>query len=197
MPWRRRSRLHGLPRSYSFNFQADRTYHQGRNRSGSRLYIADIETLDEPVLYLEDVDHHSVGQEIALWVTHHRMNFDNDFPLAIGRDLDGLNIGIDHRPLTLPIAAHLIASVDVATFHSICPNDVGVHGRENAFAVPAIEEGIDSSQEFHVIRHSVLPFMAKCSFRDRDVDTEPDHSNTRPGALSLDEFGIPGKPLCD
>src|ERR1700721_3509850 len=88
MPWRRRSRLHGLPRSYSFNFQGDRTYHQGRNRSGSRLYIADIETLDEPVLYLEDVDHHSVGQEIALWVTHHLMNFDNDSPLAIGRDLD-------------------------------------------------------------------------------------------------------------
>jgi len=25
--------------------------------SGRRLYIADIETLDEPVLYLEDVDH--------------------------------------------------------------------------------------------------------------------------------------------
>ena len=35
---------------------------------------------------------------------------------------------------------------------------VGVHGRENAFAVPAIEEGIDSSQEFHVIRHSILSF---------------------------------------
>jgi len=46
--------------------QPDRTYQQCRMTSGSRLYIADIETLDEPVLYLEDVDHHSVGQEIAL-----------------------------------------------------------------------------------------------------------------------------------
>ena len=42
-----------------------------------------------------------------------------------------------------------------------------------------------------------LPFMAEYSFLDRDVDTEPDHSNSRPGALSLDEFGIPGKSLCD
>jgi hypothetical protein len=39
--------------------------------------------------------------------------------------------------------------------------------------------------------------MAEYSFQDRDVDTEPDHSNSRPGALSLDEFGIPGKSLCD
>jgi len=52
---------------------------------------------------------------------------------------------IDHRPLTLPIAAHLIVSLDVATFHSICPNEVGIDGRKNAFDVPAIEEGIDSS----------------------------------------------------
>jgi hypothetical protein len=132
----------------SFSFADNPTEHTSKAAwygSGSRLYIADIETLDEPVLYLEDVDHHSVGQEIALWVTHHLMNFDNEFPLAVGADLGGFDMRIDHRPLTLPIAAHLIASVDVATLHSICPNDVGMHGRENAFDVPAIEEGIDSS----------------------------------------------------
>ena len=91
--------------------------------SGTGLYIADVETLDQPVLYVEDVDHNSVGQEIALWVTHHLMNFDNEFPLAVGRDLDGLDMWINDCPLTFPIAAHLIAPVYVATFHSICPND--------------------------------------------------------------------------
>ena len=53
-------------------------------------------------------------------MTHHLMNFDNDFPLAIGQDLDGLDMRIEHRPLTFPIAAHLVASVDVgglAQFH--------------------------------------------------------------------------------
>ena len=44
---------------------------------------------------MEDVDHHSVGQEIALWITHHLMNFDNDFPFGRGRDLDGLDMWID------------------------------------------------------------------------------------------------------
>jgi hypothetical protein len=59
--------------------------------------------------------------------------------------LGGDSIAPDLGPLTIPIVAHLIASLDVATFHSICPNEVGIDGRKNAFDVPAIEEGIDSS----------------------------------------------------
>jgi hypothetical protein len=31
-----------------------------------------------------------------------------------------------------------------------------MHGREDALNVAAIEKGIDPSEEFHVIRHSVL-----------------------------------------
>jgi hypothetical protein len=88
-------------------------------------YVADIETLDQPVSHLKDVGHRSVGQEIAFRVTHHLMNFDSDFSLAVGRDLDGLDMRIDDRPLTFPIAADLITSVNVAAFHSVCPNVTG------------------------------------------------------------------------
>jgi hypothetical protein len=56
------------------------------------LWVADIETLDQPVSHPEDVHHQSVGQEIALGVAHNLMNFDNDFPLEVGRDLDGLDM---------------------------------------------------------------------------------------------------------
>jgi hypothetical protein len=85
------------------------------------------------------------------------MNFDNDFSFAVGRDLDRLDMRIDDRPLTFPIAAHLITPVDVATFHSICPNDIGMHGRENALDLAAVEKGIHSSEQFLIIRHSVSP----------------------------------------
>src|SRR5689334_5330956 len=56
--------------------------------------------------------------EFCSYHAHQLMNFDNDFPLAIGRDLDGLDMRIEDRPLTFPIAAHLVASVDVATLPS-------------------------------------------------------------------------------
>src|SRR5437764_8692035 len=88
------------------------------------------------------------------------MNFDCDFPFAVGRDFDRLDMRIDDCPLTFPITAHLITPVHVATFHSICPNDIGMHGRENALDLAAVEEGIDSSEEFHVIRHSVSPLSS-------------------------------------
>ncbi len=83
------------------------------------------------------------------------MNFNYHFPLAVWQDFEGLDIGIDDGPLAFPIAAHLIPSVDVAPFHSICPNAFGMHGRENALYVATIEESIDSSYELRVIRHAV------------------------------------------
>jgi hypothetical protein len=56
-----------------------------------------------------------------------------------------LDMRIDGCQLTLPIAAHPIKSVDVAPVHSIRPNDLGIHGREDALNVAANEDGIDPS----------------------------------------------------
>ena len=55
-----------------------------------------------------------------------------------------LHMRIEDRPLAFPIAAHPIAPVDVATFHSICPNHIGMHGRKDSLDVATIEELIDS-----------------------------------------------------
>src|SRR4051812_39555047 len=109
--------------------------------------VGDIKTPDQPISYVEDVDRQSVGQEIAFEITDHLMHFDCDVALAVRRDLERLKMRIDDRPLTFPIAAHLITSVHVATLHSVFPNDIGVHGRENALDVAGIEEGIDSPEE--------------------------------------------------
>ncbi len=49
--------------------------------------------LDQPVSHLEDVDHQSVGEDIAPRVRYHLMNFDNDLALAVGRDLEGSTCG--------------------------------------------------------------------------------------------------------
>ena len=57
--------------------------------------------------------------------------------------LDGLDMRIDDRPLTFLIEADLIAPVDVATIHSICPNHIGMHGREDSLDLATIEEFID------------------------------------------------------
>jgi hypothetical protein len=56
----------------------------------NELHVTDIETLDQAVLDLEDVDHELVDQEIALTIAHDLMNFDDDFPFPRGQDLEQL-----------------------------------------------------------------------------------------------------------
>jgi hypothetical protein len=41
----------------------------------------------------------------------------------------------------------------MAAFHSICPDDVVVHGREDALHVASVEPVVDALEEFHWIRH--------------------------------------------
>jgi hypothetical protein len=47
-----------------------------------------------PFRIWKTLDYESVGQDIALRVNYHVMNVDNEFPLAIGRDLDELDMRI-------------------------------------------------------------------------------------------------------
>ena len=76
---------------------------------------------------------------VAVEIADDLMHFDNDFPLGSIREFDRLDARIDHRPLACPILTHPINSVNVAAFHSICPHDVLVHGREHARQVASVE----------------------------------------------------------
>ncbi len=61
-------------------------------------------------------------------------------------EANGFNMGIDHGPLTCPIAAHFVATVDVAAFHAVGPSDVGLHGGENAFHVASVKAFVKAGQ---------------------------------------------------
>src|SRR5579884_165621 len=102
---------------------------------------------------MERVGYELLLQEITLTVTHYLVNFYDHAAVTARRDLERLDMRINDCPLTLPIAAHLIASVDVTTFHSVCPSYIGVHGREDGLDVALIEQRIDPLQEFHFFRH--------------------------------------------
>jgi hypothetical protein len=63
------------------------------------------------------------------------MNFDDDFPLAVSRDLERLDMSIEDCLIDVSNSCASRRVRGRATLHSICPNYVGVHGRENAFDV--------------------------------------------------------------
>src|SRR3982074_113473 len=85
------------------------------------------------------------------------MDFHNDFPLRVAGERDWLNVRIDHRPLTCPVAAHFVASVDMTAFHAIGPNDLLVHGGEHRLHATSVEAVVNTFKELHFVRHSNLP----------------------------------------
>ena len=93
-------------------------------------------------------------QQVALEVANDLMNLDNDLSPESTGELDRINARIDHRPLASPVAANLIASVDMAALHSICPDHILVHARKDAFHVASIEPLVKAFQDFQLIEHS-------------------------------------------
>ena len=99
------------------------------------------------------VTDHFIREEVAVEVADDLMDLYNDFSIGAKGELGRLDVRIDHRPLVCPILTHSINSVYVAAFHSICPHDFLVHGREHALHVASVEPIVNTLQKLHFIRH--------------------------------------------
>src|SRR5712671_181825 len=118
---------------------------------------ADIKALDQPVFDSKHVTGDLIRQKIPVEVAHNLTYFHNHVTFGDVCERDRLDVWIDHRPLTCPVAAHFVASVDMTAFHSICPNDLLVHGSEHRLHVTSVEAVVNTFKELHFIRHSNLP----------------------------------------
>src|SRR6266566_3222028 len=96
------------------------------------------------------------------------MDFHNHFAFGAVDERDRLDVRINHRPLTCPVAAHFVASVDMTAFHAVCPNDILVHGCEHRLHVTSVEAVVNTFKEVHFVRHSNLasswPTLAQTPF---------------------------------
>ena len=97
------------------------------------------------------------------------MDVDNNFSRGASRESHRLDVWIDHRPLTCPVAAHAIPSMNVPTLHPIGPRDIRVHCRENALHGTSVEPVINMFEKFHFVGHSIsvhrLPTNCNSHFR--------------------------------
>src|SRR5207245_11784125 len=85
------------------------------------------------------------------------MDVHNHFAFAAVGERDRLDVRINHRPLTCPVAAHFVASVDMTAFHAVCPNDILVHGCYHRLHVTSVEAVVNTFKEVHFVLHSNLP----------------------------------------
>src|ERR1700746_3668609 len=79
---------------------------------------------------------------------------------------------IDHRPLAHPIATDAVASVNMPTFHSICPDDILVHCHEHILHVASVEPIVEKFEEFHFAGHQSLHSPFSLSKAGRKIPIE-------------------------
>jgi hypothetical protein len=72
------------------------------------------------------------------------MHLDDQFGFWAFRKRNRLDARIDGCPLSRPVTSHSFAPVNMAPFHSVCPNDIFVQGREHCLHVASIEAIVDS-----------------------------------------------------
>jgi len=114
----------------------------------------DFHRLDQAARKGEPMAYVLIGKNCSSQVAHDLMHFDDDFPLESFGELERLDVRIDHRPLACPVAAHSLATVDVAAVHSIGPDDVLVHRGEERLRVASVEPVVETFEKFDFIRHS-------------------------------------------
>jgi len=77
-----------------------------RSTPSGRSRTPDVEALDQPIFEPKYVADQFVREEIAVEVAHDRMDFDEEFAVRSSGELYRLDMRINHRPLTCPVATH-------------------------------------------------------------------------------------------
>ena len=108
------------------------------------LCAADIKALDQTVFDSKYVTDYLFCEKIPVEVAHHLMDFHNYVPFRAVSERDRLDVRIDHLPLTYPVAAHFVTSVDMTAFHAICPNDILVHSCEHSLDITSVEAVVNT-----------------------------------------------------
>ena len=75
---------------------------------------------------------------------------DNGAALGIHFNLHRLHMRVDHAPLPRPVSPHSLVPVDIAAFHPVGPDHVGMHQRQHGVELPRIEPAISGGQDFPV-----------------------------------------------
>ena len=87
-----------------------------------------------------------VDQEVASGVVDNLVYCDDPATVLIGLDVKRFDVRVQGSKLACPILAHLVFSVDVASFPAICPFHFWVHARDYRLNVTGVEIAIGDGE---------------------------------------------------
>lgn len=95
-----------------------------------------------------------IDQKFAFAIMHHLVHFHNPSASLIGAYLHRLHVWIKQCPLARPVVAHALMPVDEAALHSVRPDHVRTHARQNCIDPAGIEIEVCSLKQLAFVTHS-------------------------------------------
>jgi hypothetical protein len=118
-----------------------------QEREGARVLSANIHTHNDMILKRVDVLNHVVEKELPGQILDELMNINDDSTVLVFRHVRRFDDRINHRPLTGPVFPDTLPAEHTATFHSVRPVHVRVHGFQDGIDLAAIKGLVNVRQQ--------------------------------------------------
>src|SRR5579864_6234394 len=89
--------------------------------------LTNLHAVNQPISNFVHMLHHVIYQQLSGLVVNHLMHVNRDPPVRLQCEILGLDVGIKHLELTLPVVPHRGSSQHPAALHTIRPIHVGLH----------------------------------------------------------------------
>lgn len=96
---------------------------------------------------------HLIDKKFAFTIMNHLVNFYNPSASVIKVYAHWFDVRIEDGPLPGPVVAYTFVPIDEAAFHSVRPDDVGLHSGQHGVEPAGIEIAVGALEEFAFVRH--------------------------------------------
>src|SRR5579862_7981844 len=125
--------------------------------NGIPATLFDVHSGNEGITNFIGVADHLIDQKFAFAVMNYLVNFHDPSASVIGIYAYRFDVRIEESPLPGPVFAHALVPIDEAAFHSVRPDDIGLHSRQYRVEPAGIEITVGTTKEFTFIGHGGSP----------------------------------------
>jgi hypothetical protein len=135
-----------------------KSYAQQAEGELAARYLPDLHAPNEAILDDVGVLHDLVRNDGPCAIADDLMDVDHDSPCIVGGETEGFDMRVYLAPLTGPVVANGLATVNVSALHPVRPLNVVMHGSQGRIDVAGIERLVRAAEKLLFGCHSAVPF---------------------------------------
>ena len=114
-------------------------------------FLFNVHPLDQSVTDAIGVMHNRINYHISFEIPDYPMDFDNESALIVGFNAQRVDMRVEGAPLSSPVCANRILSMEVTAFHSVCPLDGRMHARQHCVDAARVEVCVGRDEDLPLV----------------------------------------------